>query len=83
MIETTRVSFHTPYDRHTNRHIEAYMYMYMCMYIHQRKYIGMPLVFHFILCNMTGMLSSYSIDFASNGAWDVHSKKVLDNGRKK
>ena len=23
------------------------------------------------------------IDFASNGAWDVHLKKVLDNGRKK
>ena len=22
-------------------------------------------------------------DFASNGAWDVHLKKVLDNGRKK
>ena len=31
-------------------------------------------------------VSSYSylgIDFASNGAWDVHLKKVLDNGRKK
>ena len=30
--------------------------------------------------------SNYSylgIDFASNGAWDVHLKKVLDNGRKK
>ena len=30
-------------------------------------------------------LSSYSnlgIDFASNGAWDVHLKKVLDNGMK-
>ena len=26
-------------------------------------------------------VSSYSIDFASNGAWDVHLKKVLDNGR--
>ena len=24
-----------------------------------------------------------SIDFACNGAWDVHSKRVLDNGRKK
>ena len=31
-------------------------------------------------------VSKYSylgIDFASNGAWDVHLKKVLDNGRKK
>ena len=31
-------------------------------------------------------VSNYSylaIDFASNGAWDVHLKKVLDNGRKK
>ena len=28
-------------------------------------------------------VSSYSIDFAGNGAWDVHLKKVLDNGRKK
>ena len=31
-------------------------------------------------------MSNYSylgIDFASNGAWDVHLKKVLDNGRKK
>ena len=31
-------------------------------------------------------VSSYSylgIDFASNGAWDVHLKKVLDNGLKK
>ena len=30
-------------------------------------------------------MSNYSylgIDFASNGAWDVHLKKVLDNGRK-
>ena len=29
-------------------------------------------------------MSNYSylgIDFASNGAWDVHLKKVLDNGR--
>ena len=31
-------------------------------------------------------MSSYSylgIDFVSNGAWDVHLKKVLVNGRKK
>ena len=31
-------------------------------------------------------VSNYSylgIDFASNGAWDVHLKKVLDDGRKK
>ena len=31
-------------------------------------------------------VSNYSylgIDFASSGAWDVHLKKVLDNGRKK
>ena len=31
-------------------------------------------------------VSSYcylSIDFASNGAWDVHIKKVISNGRKK
>ena len=31
-------------------------------------------------------VSSYSylgIDFASNGAWDVHIKKVINNGRKK
>ena len=31
-------------------------------------------------------VSNYSylgIDFASNGAWDVHLKKALDNGRKK
>ena len=31
-------------------------------------------------------MSNYSylgIDFASNGTWDVHVKKVLDNGRKK
>ena len=31
-------------------------------------------------------VSNYSylgIDIASNGAWDVHLKKVLDNGRKK
>ena len=31
-------------------------------------------------------MSNYSylgIEFASNGAWDVHLKKVLDNGRKK
>ena len=30
-------------------------------------------------------MSNYSylaIDFVSNGAWDVHLKKVLDNGRK-
>ena len=27
--------------------------------------------------------SYLGIDFASNGAWDVHLKKVLDNGRKK
>ena len=30
-------------------------------------------------------MSNYSylgIGFASNGAWDVHLKKVLDNGRK-
>ena len=27
--------------------------------------------------------SYFGIDFASNGAWDVHLKKVLDNGRKK
>ena len=27
-------------------------------------------------------VSNDSIDFASNGAWDVHLKKVLDNGRK-
>ena len=27
-------------------------------------------------------VSNYSY-FASNGAWDVHLKKVLDNGRKK
>ena len=32
------------------------------------------------------IMSNYSylgIAFASNGAWDVHLKKVLDNGRKK
>ena len=23
------------------------------------------------------------IDFASNGAWDVHIKKVINNGRKR
>ena len=23
------------------------------------------------------------IDFASNGAWDVHIKKVINNGKKK
>ena len=23
------------------------------------------------------------IDFSSNGAWDMHIKKLLDNGRKK
>ena len=31
-------------------------------------------------------VSSYSylgIDFSSNGAWDMHIKKLLDNGRKK
>ena len=31
-------------------------------------------------------VSSYTylgIDFACNGAWDVHLKRVLDNGRKK
>ena len=31
------------------------------------------------------LVSSHSylgIDFASNGAWDVHLKKVLDNGSK-
>ena len=31
-------------------------------------------------------VSSYAylgIDFACNGAWDVHLKRVLDNGRKK
>ena len=31
-------------------------------------------------------LSSYTylgVDFACNGAWDVHLKRVLDNGRKK
>ena len=31
-------------------------------------------------------VSNYSylgIDFASNGTWDAHLKKVLDNGRKK
>ena len=31
---------------------------------------------NFLKCRAT-------IDFASNGAWDVHLKKVLDNGRKK
>ena len=24
----------------------------------------------------------HGIDFASNGAWDVHIKKVINNGRK-
>ena len=31
-------------------------------------------------------VSSYTyvgIDFACNGAWDMHLKRVLDNGRKK
>ena len=31
-------------------------------------------------------MSSYSylgINFSSNGAWDMHIKKLLDNGRKK
>ena len=29
-------------------------------------------------------VSSYlGIDFSSNGAWDMHIKKLLDNGRKK
>ena len=31
-------------------------------------------------------MSSYSylgIDFSINGAWDMHIKKLLDNGRKK
>ena len=28
-------------------------------------------------------VSSYSIYFSSNGAWDMHIKKLLDNGRKK
>ena len=31
-------------------------------------------------------VSSYSylgIDFSSNGAWDMHIKRLLDNGRKK
>ena len=31
-------------------------------------------------------VSSYcylGIDFASNGAWDVHIKKVINNGRKR
>ena len=33
-----------------------------------------------------GRASCYTylgIDFACNGAWDVHLKRVLDNGRKK
>ena len=32
------------------------------------------------------IVSSYSylgIDFSSNGAWDMHIKKLLDYGRKK
>ena len=29
------------------------------------------------------LVNYLGIDFASNGAWDVHVKKVLDNGRKK
>ena len=28
-------------------------------------------------------VTSYSTHFASNGAWDLHLKKILDNCRKK
>ena len=36
---------------------------------------------NFIKCQTK--YSYLGIDFASNGAWDVHLKKVLENGRKK
>ena len=29
------------------------------------------------------IVSYLCIDFSSNGAWDMHIKKLLDNGRKK
>ena len=29
------------------------------------------------------LLKVIGIDFSSNGVWDMHIKKLLDNGRKK
>ena len=36
---------------------------------------------NFLMCR--AVRSYLGIDFACNGAWDVHLKRVLDNGRKK
>ena len=36
---------------------------------------------NFLRCR--AILAYIGIDFACNGAWDVHLKRVLDNGRKK